>query len=87
MRCRACHELMISRSRQTLEDDDGALAVTTWWCKACHEVGEEIWVKGSYRGVRPARMQYAVGAPVRAQIRPTRPVRGHRGRQFHALLG
>jgi transposase-like protein len=64
MHCPRCHRAMISTSSQAIEDDKGAMTITRWRCRPCHETAEEIWLSTGYRGPDPIRIRYAV-APLR----------------------
>lgn len=69
MHCRRCRRTMISTSSQAIEDDKGAMTITRWRCRPCHETAEEIWLSAGYRGPDPTRIRYAV-APIRQRRTP-----------------
>ena len=60
MRCLACDRPMVSTSSQAIEDEKGAMTITRWHCRSCHETAEEIWLSAGYRGPDPMRIRYAV---------------------------
>jgi hypothetical protein len=60
---------MISTSSQVIEDDKGAMTITRWRCRPCHETAEESWMSAGYRGPDPIRIRYAV-APLRKRRTP-----------------
>ena len=60
MHCPACHRAMLSTSSQVIEDEKGAMTITRWRCRPCHETAEEIWLSAGYRGPEPVRIRYAV---------------------------
>ncbi|MDN5940379.1 MAG: hypothetical protein L0H94_00735 [Nitrospira sp.] len=62
MHCRACHRAMLSTSSQVIEDEKGAMTITRWRCRPCHETTEEIWLSAGYRGPDPTRICYAVAS-------------------------
>jgi hypothetical protein len=53
---------MLSTSSQAFEDDKGAMTITRWRCRPCHETAEEIWLSGGYRGPDPTRIRYTVAS-------------------------
>jgi hypothetical protein len=68
MHCRTCHRAMVSTSSQVIEDEKGAMTITRWRCRPCHETAEEIWLSAGYRGPDPTRIRYVVASrPVRAR--------------------
>jgi hypothetical protein len=68
MHCPACHRAMISTSSQTVEDEKGAMTITRWRCRPCHETAEEIWLSAGYRGPEPMRICYAVASQPAPQV-------------------
>jgi len=62
MRCPNCHRAMLSTGSQAIEDGEGALTVTRWRCRPCHETAEEIRLSARYRGPAPEPIRYAVKA-------------------------
>ena len=68
MRCPNCRKVMLSTSSQTLEDDRGAMTVTRWRCRPCHETAEEIWLSAGYRGSAPMTFRYSVAEPRKPDI-------------------
>jgi len=66
MRCPSCHRAMLSTSSQAIEDGEGAMTVTGWRCRPCHETVEKIWLSGRYRGPALQPIRYAVKAEDRA---------------------
>lgn len=81
MHCPHCRRTMISTSSQALEDEKGAMTITRWRCRPCHETAEEIWMSAGYRGAEAARIRYAVAKPYGARIAGRSP---GRGAQVHA---
>lgn len=71
MHCPTCNRAMLSTSSQEIKDDQGAMTITRWRCKPCHETAEEIWLSAGYRGSSPISIRYAVATPQRQQS-PTR---------------
>jgi hypothetical protein len=59
---------MMSTSSQVFEDEKGAMTVTRWRCRPCHETAEEIWLSAGYRGFDPMRIRYAVAPQPAPQI-------------------
>ena len=72
MHCPACHRAMVSTSSQAFEDEMGAMTITRWRCRPCHETAEEIWLSAGYHGLDPMRIRYAVASPLAQTSRPTR---------------
>ena len=62
MHCPTCDRAMVSTSSQVFEDEKGAMTITRWRCRPCHETAEEIWLSGSYRGPDPTRIRYTVAS-------------------------
>jgi hypothetical protein len=62
MRCPSCDRMMLSTSCQEIQDEEGALTITRWRCRPCHETAEEIWVSAGCHGSVPRRISYAVAA-------------------------
>jgi transposase-like protein len=62
MHCPACDRMMVSTSSQAFEDEKGAMTISRWRCRLCHETAEEIWLSAGYRGHDPTRIRYAVAA-------------------------
>lgn len=85
MHCPACHRAMVSTSSQVIEDEKGAMTITRWRCRPCHEMAEEIWLSAGYRGPGPTRIRYAV-APLRQRPVPV-SVRSTARRETHAYAG
>lgn len=82
MHCPSCRRTMISTSSQAIEDAQGAMTITRWRCRPCHETAEEIWMSADYRGSAPARIRYAVAPPVVSWVSrrlPDRGVQAHAG--------
>jgi len=44
MHCPTCDRAMMSTSSQVFEDEKGAMTITRWHCRPCHETAEEIWL-------------------------------------------
>jgi len=85
MLCSACHRAMVSTSSQTFEDEKGAMTITRWRCRSCHETAEEIWLSVGYRGPEPTRIRYAVAPQPVPRI--TVPVRAGTKREPYAYAG
>jgi len=81
MHCPACHRAMLSTSSQVFQDEKGAMTITRWRCRPCHETAEEIWLSAGYRGPDPARIRYAVASPPMLQV--TRSARADGGKRAH----
>lgn len=50
MVCVTCQRAMLSTSSQVFEEEKGAMTITRWRCRSCHETAEEIWSSAGYRG-------------------------------------
>ena len=78
MVCVTCQCAMLSTSSQVFEEEKGAMTITRWRCRSCHETAEEIWSSAGYRGpgrtgVRyPATRLQRCRAPVAARLAATR---------------
>lgn len=87
MHCLVCIRIMLSCSSQTIEEENGALVITSWWCQPCNQVYEEIWASKGYEGVQRQRLLY----PVRSVEQPAPTVlrrqRRTRRVQAHAVMG
>lgn len=81
MTCPTCRRAMLSSSCQEIQDDKGAMTVTRWRCRPCHETAEEIWISADFRGAVPRRICYAVASAVT----PKQPVRSYGGSRRGAL--
>lgn len=86
MHCPTCHKAMVSTSSQEMQYEQGAMTITRWRCRPCHETAEEIWMSADYRGPSPSIIRYAVAEQDRAAV-PSRS-RGcsRRGALVHAAL-
>ena len=62
MHCPTCDRAMVSTSSQAFEDEKGAMTITRWRCRPCHETAEEIWQSAGYHGPDPTRIRYAVAS-------------------------
>jgi len=62
MHCPTCDRAMVSTSSQAFEDEKGAMTITRWRCRPCHETAEEIWLSAGYRGADPTRIRYTVAS-------------------------
>jgi hypothetical protein len=82
MPCLICAAIMLSRSRQTIEGENGALVITSWRCQSCNQIYEEIWSSKGYQGVQSQRLLYRV----RSVEKPARTAltRQRRTRRIHA---
>ena len=63
MHCPACHRAMLSTSSQAFEDEKGAMTITRWRCRPCHETAEEIRLSAGYRGPGPGACERQEGNP------------------------
>lgn len=86
MHCPACDRAMVSTSSQVIEDENGAMTITRWRCRPCHETAEEIWLSAGYRGPDPTRIRYAVAPPLR-QPQIAAPARAGAKRGTYAYAG
>jgi len=85
MTCPTCRRAMLSSTCQEIQDDKGAMTVTRWRCRLCHETAEEIWISADYQGAMPRRICYAVASAV-TRKQPVRPNGGsRRGTLAHAV--
>lgn len=85
MDCPTCRCTMISTSCQEIQDDQGAMTITRWRCRPCHETAEEILVSAGSRGASPMRISYAVATPYERKM-PARSFGGsRRGTITHAV--
>jgi transposase-like protein len=62
MRCPTCDRAMMSTSSQAFEDEKGAMTITRWRCRPCHQTAEEIWLSAGYRGPNPTWIRHAVAS-------------------------
>jgi len=85
MHCPACHRAMLSTSSQAFEDEKGAMTITRWRCRPCHETAEEIRLSAGYRGPGPMRIRYTVASQPAPQV--TVPARVSAKRGIHAYAG
>jgi transposase-like protein len=85
MHCPACHRAMLSTSSHVIEDENGAMTITRWRCRPCHETVEEIWLSAGYRGPDPTRIRYAVASQPAPQV--TLPARADAKRRTPAYAG
>jgi C4-type Zn-finger protein len=77
MHCPSCDRVMLSTGCQVIQDENGAMTITRWRCRPCHETAEEIRLRASYRGQAPMRISYAVADP-QGLKQPTRSFGGSR---------
>ena len=59
MVCVTCQRVMLSTSSQVFEEEKGAMTITRWRCRSCHETAEEIWSSAGYRGPSQIGVRYA----------------------------
>ena len=85
MRCPTCRRTMISTSSREIEDEQGAMTITRWRCRPCHETAEEIRLSTGYRGSDLTTIRYAV-TPLR-QRQTAASVRMTVTRGTHAYAG
>jgi len=67
MHCLTCDCAMVSTCSQVVEDEKGAMTITQWHCRPCHETAEEIWLSAGYRGPDPMLIRYAVSLQPKSQ--------------------
>ena len=85
MHCTSCDRLMRSTSSQEIHDGQGAMTITRWRCRPCHETAEEIRVRAGDRGQDPLRITYIVADP-QGPKQPARSFGGsRRGPLAHAV--
>jgi len=86
MHCPSCRRAMMNTSNQVIEDEKGAMTITRWRCRPCHETAEEILLSAGYRGLGLTRIRYAVVPPLRPhQI--VAPVGALARKRTHAYVG
>ena len=85
MHCPACHRAMLNTSSQAFEDEKGAMTITRWRCRPCHQTAEEIRLSAGYRGPDPTRIRYAVASRPAPQV--TVPARAGAKRGAHVYAG
>jgi transposase-like protein len=85
MHCPTCDRAMVSASSQVFEDEKGAMTITRWRCRSCHETAEEIWLSAGYRGPDPTRIRYAVASQPAPHV--TVPARAGAKRRTYAYAG
>jgi transposase-like protein len=84
MHCPACDRAMVSTSSQAFQDEKGAMTITRWRCRPCHETAEEIWLSAGYRGPDPTRIRYAVASQPAHQAMVPAGARAKRGPYAYA---
>jgi len=84
MHCPTCHCAMVSTSSQVIEDEKGAMTITRWRCRPCHETAEEIWLSAGYRGPDPTRICYAVASRPASHVTVPRRAGVKRGTYTYA---
>jgi transposase-like protein len=84
MHCPACDRAMVSTSSQVFEDEKGAMTITRWRCRPCHETAEEIWLSAGYRGPDPTWIRYAVAPQRKSDVTASARMRGMRGTSVYA---
>jgi hypothetical protein len=87
MHCPMCARVMLSRSSQTIEEENAALVVTSLWCRPCNQSYEEIWASERYRGTQPQRLFYPVQSIVSPAPPVTRRPRRMRRNSAYAVVG
>ncbi len=68
MVCPTCQRAMLSTSSQVFEEEKGAMTITRWCCRSCHETAEEMWSSTGYRGPSQAGIRYADTRPQRRRV-------------------
>lgn len=81
MHCPSCRCTMVSTSSQEFQDERGAMTVTRWRCRPCHETAEEIWLSAGYRGPSATSIRYAVADSGRRKM-PARSFGGSKRGAF-----
>jgi transposase-like protein len=84
MHCPTCNRAMMSTSSQVLEDEKGAMTMTRWRCRPCHETAEEIWLSAGYRGPDPTRIRYIVASQPTPHVTVSARTRGKGGAYAYA---
>jgi len=84
MHCPGCDRAMVSTSSQVVEDEKGAMTITRWRCRPCHETAEEIWLSADYRGPDPTRIRYAVALQPTTKVTAPAHQKGKRERYSYA---
>ena len=79
MHCPTCDCAMVSTSSQMFEDEKGAMTITRWRCRPCHETAEEIWLSAGYRGPGPTQIRYAVASQPAPQVTVSARAKAKRG--------
>jgi C4-type Zn-finger protein len=87
MHCPMCTRVMLSRSSQTIEEEKGALVITSWRCNPCDQIYEDIWASKNYEGMRPQRLFYRVRSTERPAPAVFRLPSRVRRIQAHAVVG
>lgn len=82
-----CAGIMLSRSRRTIEDEKGALVITSLQCQLCDQAYEEIRASKGYQGMQPQRLLYPVRSVERAASVVMRRSNNTRRNQSHAVMG
>lgn len=85
MHCPTCDHAMMSTSSQAFEDEKGAMTITRWRCRPCHETAEEIWLSAGYRGPDPKWIRYAVASQPTPHV--TIPARADAKKGAHSYAG
>jgi len=87
MHCPACDRAMASTSRQAFEDEKGAMTITRWRCRPCHETAEEIRLSAGYRGPGPTLIRYTVSSRPAPQVTVPARARAKAKRGTYAYAG
>ena len=87
MHCLICAGMMLSRSSQTIDDENGTLVITSWRCRPCDQIYEEIWARKGYQGVHCQRLLYRVRSVERPAPTALKHQRRTRRIQAHAVMG
>jgi hypothetical protein len=87
MHCLICAAIMLSCSRQTIEDQNGALVITSWRCQPCDQAYEEIRASEGYQGIQSQRLLYPVRSVERAASVVMRRSNKTRRNQAYAVMG
>ena len=84
MVCITCQRTMLSTSSQVFEKEKGAMTITRWRCRSCHETAEEIWSSAGYRGPGRTGVQNPATRLQRCSVPVARRPAATRGTEVYA---
>ena len=87
MHCPNCACTMRSHGSQTIEEEQGVLVITSWWCEPCDQIYEEILANQGYQGMQRQQFLYPVRSIESSVPQPMRSPGRTRRTQTHALVG